>query len=100
MSLPIEYFSVQELVRYSENVDLNDTLTLTRLTPENPLSGGGGGYFPPPIVAILLHYRQQKTYQETLGTLRWSLIGSRTRLRTSMDPTGPLKWTSKFSSLF
>ena len=42
MSLPIEYFSVQELVRDSENVDLNDTLTLTRLTSENPLSGGGG----------------------------------------------------------
>ena len=36
MSLPIEYFSVQELVRDSENVDLNDTLTLPRLTSENP----------------------------------------------------------------
>merc|ERR1712121_410966 len=38
--------------------------------------------------------------QKTLGTLRWTLIRSRTRLGPSMDPTGPLIWTSKFSSLF
>ena len=46
MSLPIEYFSVQELVRDSENVDLNDTLTHTNfchhLSPKFFLS-------PPPV---------------------------------------------------
>ena len=52
------------------------------------------------IFAIVWTCRQQKTYQGTLGILRWTLIGSRTRLGPSMDPTGPLKWTSKFSSLF
>ena len=67
---------------------------------ESLIRRGGGLFCPPPIFAILLHSRQQKTYQETLGTLRWTLIGSRTQLRPSMDPKGPLKWTSKFSSLF
>ena len=52
------------------------------------------------IFAIYLHFRQQKTYQGTLGTQRWTLIRSRTSHGPSMDPTGPLKWTSKLSSHF
>ena len=64
----------------------------------------GGGHIGPPrklaIFAIVWTSRQQKTYQGTLGTLRWTLIRSRTRLGPSMDPTGTLKWTLWFSSLF
>ena len=52
------------------------------------------------IFAIYLHFRQQKTYQGTLGTQRWTLIRSRTSHGPSMDPTGPLKWTSKLWSHF
>ena len=65
---------------------------------------GGGGENAPQgklaIFATFLHFRQQKTYQGTLGTQRWTLIGSRTSHGPSMDPTGPLKWTSKLLSHF
>ena len=49
------------------------------------------------IFAIFLHFRQQKRHQGTLGKQRWTLIESRTSHGPSMDPTGPLKWTSWFS---
>ena len=46
------------------------------------------------------NHRPEKTYQGTLGTQRWTLIRSRTSHGPSMDPTGPLKWTSKLWSHF
>ena len=69
---------------------------------ESLIRRGGGKYAHQgklAIFAIFLHFRQQKTYQGTLGTQRWTLIGSRTSHGPSMDPTGPLKWTSKLSKL-
>ena len=47
------------------------------------ISGGGGKF------AIFRHSRQQKLYQGTLGTQRWTLIGSWTRLGHSLDPRWP-----------
>ena len=63
----------------------------------------GRGKFVPQgklaILAILLHSRQQISYQGTLKTQWWTLIGSRSHLGPLMDPTWTLKWTSTFSSL-
>ena len=50
-------------------------------------------------LAIFLHSRQQISYQGTLKTQWWNLIGSRSRLGPLMDPTWTLKWTSTFSGL-
>ena len=44
------------------------------------------------ILAIFLHSIQQKWDQVTQGRQMLTLIGSRTRLGPSMDPTGPLKY--------
>ena len=63
---------------------------------ESLIRPGGGKYAPKgklAIFAMYLHFRQQETYQGTLGTQRWTLIGSRTSHRPSMDPTRPLSWT-------
>ena len=40
------------------------------------------------VWAMFLYSRQHKSYQGTLGTLKLILIGSRTSLGPSMDPTG------------
>ena len=67
---------------------------------ESLILRGGGKYAPQgklAIFAIFLHFRQQKRHQGTLGKQRWTLIESRTSHGPSMDPTGPLKWTSWFS---
>ena len=61
---------------------------------ESLIRRGGGKYAPQrkwPILAIFLHSMQQKWDQVTQGRQMLTLIGSRTRLGPSMDPTGPLK---------
>ena len=80
---------------HDETHETGPPLTLTLQTSEilNPV----GILF---IFAKFLHFRQHKTYQGTLGTQRWTLIGSRTSHGPSMDPTGPIKWASKLSSCF
>ena len=49
------------------------------------------------IWAIFLHFKDHKPYQWALGTLEVIIKGSKTRPGPSMDPTGTLKWTQRFS---
>ena len=51
------------------------------------------------VSAIFLHTKQQKTFQGTLGTQDLTSKGSKTSHGPSMDPTGPLNWSSKFSNI-
>ena len=76
-------------------------MSLTLIDPgyfqSNISWGGGGAQLSSPlksaVSAIFLHIKQQKTFQETLGTQDLTSLGSKTSLGPSMDPTGPLKGT-------
>ena len=52
------------------------------------------------VLAIFLHTKQQKIFKGTLGTQDLTSKGSKTSHGPSMDPTGPLNWSSKFQAMF
>ena len=83
--------------------NLYSFLTLINATYfQNYLTRGGAqssSHQKSAVSAIFLHTKQQKTLQGTLGTQDLTSMGSKTSHGPTMDPTGPLNWTSKFLNI-
>ena len=94
------------MVKIGFNLFKNSKCILTLINAtyfQNYLTRGGAqssSHQKSAVSAIFLHTKQQKTFQGTLGTQDLTSIGSKTSHGPSMDPTVPLKWTSKFLASF
>ena len=91
-SSKIEHLSIKVCVY--ECLSVSNCVFLRPLIPLTPLSC---------VAKVSINFnsqlKQQKTFQGTLGTQDLTFKGSKTSQGPSMDPTGPLNWSSKFSNI-